>query len=128
MKLRILLCLLATLMLAACATGPSGRYYSSSPGYGYDSPRYERCYDCGVVQRIESYYGSGRTSGGGAVLGGIVGGALGNQVGSGSGRTAATVAGAVAGGIAGNEIEHPPGLARSHRQWSGAAVLSHAGG
>ncbi len=108
MKLRILLCLLAVLMLGACATD-SG-YYRNGYGYdrGYDrsySGGYANCYDCGVVERIETLYGADRPSGAGAVLGGVVGGALGSQVGSGSGRTAATVAGAVAGGVAGHEIE-----------------------
>ena len=104
MKLRILLSLLAVLMLGACASGPYHDRYDRSYDRGYRSG-YASCYDCGVVERIEAVYGSGRSSGAGAVLGGVVGGALGSQIGSGSGRTAATVAGAVAGGVAGDRIE-----------------------
>jgi outer membrane lipoprotein SlyB len=104
MSFRIVFSLLAILMLGACATGPSDRYYGSGYGPGYATSS-RGCYDCGVVERIETVYGPGRTSGAGAVLGGVVGGALGNQVGSGSGRTAATVAGAVAGGVVGDRIE-----------------------
>ena len=103
MKWRILLCLLAVVLLGACASD-GGYYRSSSYGGSYDRG-YASCYDCGVVQRIETLYGADRPTGAGAVLGGVVGGALGNQIGSGSGRTAATVAGAVAGGVAGHEIE-----------------------
>jgi outer membrane lipoprotein SlyB len=104
MTFRIVFSLLAILMLGACATGPTDRYYGSGYGPGYGTST-RGCYDCGVVERIETVYGPGRTSGGGAVLGGVVGGVLGSQVGSGSGRTAATVAGAVAGGVAGDRIE-----------------------
>jgi outer membrane lipoprotein SlyB len=104
MKLRILLSLLAIVMLGACASGP---YYDRHDrGYGPAYASSARCFDCGVVERIETLYGApGRSTGAGAVLGGVVGGVVGSQIGSGSGRTAATVAGAVAGGVAGDRIE-----------------------
>ncbi|MBD8525217.1 glycine zipper 2TM domain-containing protein [Pseudomarimonas arenosa] len=94
----LLLSALFSFALVGCA---------SSGGYGYaGGSHYSRCVNCGVVEDIELVaHGSGRTSGGGAVLGAIVGGVIGNQVGSGSGRKAATAAGAIAGGIAGNKIE-----------------------
>jgi outer membrane lipoprotein SlyB len=101
---------LATLSLAACATGP---YYSDRADPYYETRYVERheyrdervaCERCGTVDRIERLGGS-RTTGAGAVTGAIVGGAIGNQVGSGDGRRAATVAGAVLGGVAGNRIE-----------------------
>lgn len=97
-NLKFLPAALLVLGLSACSTGGSydSRYAGSSQG---------NCYDCGVVQRIESYSGERRTTGAGAVAGAVIGGAIGNQVGSGDGKTAATVAGAVIGGIAGNEIE-----------------------
>ena len=101
MNLKFLPAALLALGLAACSTG--GGYNSS-----YDNSRNvstSNCYDCGVVQRIESYSGERRTTGAGAVAGAVIGGVIGNQVGSGDGKTAATVAGAVVGGIAGNEIE-----------------------
>lgn len=98
MKLRLFITTALILLLAACAS-PSQR------GYGPNNSGYARCYDCGRVERIDTYYGERRSTGGGAVLGGIVGGVLGNQVGGGSGRKAATVAGAIAGGVVGNELE-----------------------
>jgi outer membrane lipoprotein SlyB len=119
MKTRLFIAAAGALALAGCVSDggyyASDRYYDDDyDRYGYDArygDRYDRvsymdrCFDCGVVERIERYYDDGRTSGVGAVTGAVVGGALGSQVGSGSGRRAATVAGAVIGGIAGNEIE-----------------------
>jgi outer membrane lipoprotein SlyB len=99
MKLRILSAAVLALGLAACSTSGSGYNNSTS----YRSPG--NCYDCGVVQSIQSYTGERHTTGAGAVAGAVIGGVLGNQVGSGDGKTAATVAGAVVGGIAGNAIE-----------------------
>ena len=111
MKLRLPALCALSLAVAGCATTPSGYAYQPYPQtryvsdeYGYDG-RPTRCYDCGVVERIERFYGERTASGAGAVLGGIVGGVLGNQIGSGSGRRVATVAGAVAGGVAGNRME-----------------------
>lgn len=106
MKYRLILIALASLFLAACATGPSGGY---GPGYGQQGGYYgggqARCNNCGTVEDIREVRGDGRTSGGGAVLGGVVGAVAGNQVGGGSGRTAATVAGAAAGAMVGNTVE-----------------------
>lgn len=100
MNARILALVVLVLSLSACATG--GRDYR---GYGSGPNGYAYCHNCGVVDRIEVFYGERRAGGGGAVVGAIVGGVLGSQVGSGSGRDAATVAGAVAGGVAGHQIE-----------------------
>lgn len=102
MKLGIVFATATALALSACSSyGGNDSYRSSSYN---NAPT--NCYDCGVVQRIESYTGEQRrTSGAGAVAGALIGGALGNQVGSGDGKKAATVAGAVAGGFAGNAIE-----------------------
>lgn len=86
---------------------PSAHGNGYGSGYGHPS-RHEYsngCQNCGTVIDIARYQGSGRASGGGAVVGAVVGGLLGNQVGSGSGRRAATVAGAVVGGVAGHRIE-----------------------
>lgn len=102
MKTRILSAALLVVGLGACATDG----YDRGPSYRDSAYRSSNCYDCGVVQRIETYTGEPRrTTGAGAVAGAVIGGALGNQIGSGDGRTAATVAGAVAGGLAGNAIE-----------------------
>ena len=98
MLTRFAMIAVAGLALSACASGGYRERGVAPGGYAY-------CQDCGVVERIEQYYGERSASGGGAIAGAIVGGVLGNQVGSGSGRKAATAAGAIAGGIAGHQIE-----------------------
>lgn len=103
MNVRILAITTLTVALAAC--GSMGSPYRDSYSDHGDYRSETRCYDCGVVQRIERYDSDGRTSGGGAVAGAVIGGVLGNQIGKGDGRKAATVVGAVAGGFAGNAIE-----------------------
>lgn len=110
MSLRFLALVLATLLLAACASSPGGHR-----GYdrGYDRG-YARCLDCGTVERIEVVHGERRASGGGAILGGIVGGVIGNQIGSGDGRRAATAAGAIGGAVAGHQIEKSQNAAPSY--------------
>jgi len=111
MKIRLLaMGAVAAVSLAGCAT--------TSPGYGSSSSSYPssgssaRCYDCGVVTRIDSV-GSNRTapSKTGAVLGGIVGAIAGHEIadktgGSKGNQNIATVAGAVGGAVAGNAIQN----------------------
>lgn len=98
---------LASITLAGCATSPG--YGSSSPSYpSSGSP--SRCYDCGIVTRIDTV-ASGRTapSATGAVLGGIVGAVAGRELAddeSKGRRNTATAAGAVAGAVAGNAIQN----------------------
>ena len=108
MKIRLLaLGAIAAVALAGCAT--------TSPNYGYGSPSpassSARCYDCGIVTRIDTV-SSGRTapSKTGAVLGGIVGAIAGHEIsdktgGSKGNQNIATVAGAVGGAVAGNAIQ-----------------------
>ena len=102
MSPRLLTAAIVGLGLAACSS--PGSYHE---GYRTDSVDRisSNCYDCGVVQNIQSYAGERHASGAGAVAGAVIGGVIGNQVGSGNGKKAATVAGAVAGGLAGNAIE-----------------------
>lgn len=106
MKYRLIAISVASLALAACATGPG---YQTGPGYGqpggYYGGQQVRCNSCGTVEDIRQVHGTGQASGGGAVLGGVVGAVAGNQVGGGSGRTAATVAGAAAGAAVGHQVE-----------------------
>ncbi|MFA6987401.1 MAG: hypothetical protein WC213_14500, partial [Arenimonas sp.] len=61
MKLQVFSSALLALLLAACSTHEGG--YSNS---GY---RTSSCYDCGVVQDINSYSGERRATGAGAVAG-----------------------------------------------------------
>ncbi len=108
MKIRLLAVgAIAAVALAGCAT--------TSPNYGYGSPSpvssSARCYDCGIVTRIDTV-SSGRTapSATGAVLGGIVGAIAGHEIsdktgGSKGNQNIATVAGAVGGAAAGNAIQ-----------------------
>jgi outer membrane lipoprotein SlyB len=109
MKIRLLaMSAVASVALAGCAT--------TGPGYGYGSPApaasSARCYDCGVVTRIDTV-ASGRTapSATGAILGGIVGAVAGREIsqqtgGSDGNKNLATVAGAVAGATAGNAVQN----------------------
>ena len=109
MKIRLLaISAVAAITLGGCAT--------TSPGYGYGSQvpasSPARCYDCGIVTRIDTV-ASGRTapSATGAILGGIVGAVAGREIsgrtgGSDGNRNVATVAGAVAGGVAGNAVQN----------------------
>lgn len=117
MNLRIAFSAVLALALSACSTYDRNDNYRSS---SYRSGG--TCYDCGVVQRIESYTGERRTTGVGAVTGAVVGAAIGNQIGSGDGRKAATVAGAIAGGVAGNAIEK-----NRDQTWYNLTVLMNDG-
>jgi len=113
MKIRLLaMGALAAATLAGCATTSPNYGY----GNGYSSPApvssQGRCYDCGIVTRIDAV-GSGRTapSKTGAVLGGIVGAIAGHEIsdktgGSKGNQNIATVAGAVGGAVAGNAIQN----------------------
>ncbi|HEY5970913.1 MAG TPA: glycine zipper 2TM domain-containing protein, partial [Pseudoxanthomonas sp.] len=85
--------------------------YSSSPSYPSSSSP-SRCYDCGIITRIDTV-ASGRTapSATGAVLGGIVGAVAGREIAdhntdSKGRKNTATAAGAVAGAVAGNAIQN----------------------
>jgi outer membrane lipoprotein SlyB len=96
----------ASAILTGCATSNTQPYNSGySNGYAYDNNARANYNGYGTIESIQVVQGSGRTSGGGAIIGGLVGALAGNQVGSGGGRTAATVAGGVAGAAIGNSVE-----------------------
>lgn len=108
----------AALTLAGCATSPpygggyGGGGYNNAPRDYRNEP--SRCYDCGVVSRIEQISDSRAPAATGAVLGGLVGGVAGrkiadNQTDSKGRKNSATVAGAVVGALAGNAIQNRVG-------------------
>lgn len=104
--------LLASLVLASCATTAPGYGTTGSGYYPPASSNTASCYDCGTVTRIE-VISTGSTSSvpnaTGAVLGGIVGAAAGRELAGDDNkgrRNTATVAGAVAGAVAGNAIQN----------------------
>jgi outer membrane lipoprotein SlyB len=110
LKPQILGAVALSLLVSACGSEPVAydepHYVSSaSSGPYYDRHEDVAYNDYGRVVAIDVVQGSGRTHGGGAVLGGLAGGILGHQIGSGRGNTAATVAGAVGGAVVGNEVE-----------------------
>ncbi|QDH70206.1 glycine zipper 2TM domain-containing protein [Marilutibacter alkalisoli] len=92
---------------AGCAT--SG-YGSGAAGYGSPASGYDaRCYDCGVITRIEPVRTQRAPTATGAVIGGLVGAAAGRELAddeSKGRRNTATVAGAAAGAVAGNAIQN----------------------
>lgn len=108
----------ATLALAGCATSPgyggggynNGGYNNPQPQPGYGDQN--RCYDCGLVTRIEQISTQGTApSATGAVLGGLVGAVAGRKIAddhtdSKGRKNSATVGGAVAGALAGNAIQN----------------------
>lgn len=106
MKSRLALIAIATLTLAACASSPPSHNRGYGHGYGYAPPPV-RCYDCGVIERIERVYGGRQTTGSGAVIGGIIGAVIGREVSGHDSRNKnrGTVAGAVIGAAAGHAIE-----------------------
>jgi outer membrane lipoprotein SlyB len=89
--------LVATLMLAACATGPG----PSTPAIYDTELRY------GTIIRIHPTTLEGdHQLGVGAIMGAAVGGLLGSQIGQGSGSTVAAVIGAIGGGMIGNRVQN----------------------
>ena len=74
------LALIPVALLAACSSAPRSRVdapvYSGAPAYS----------DYGYVRSIEAVQTSGRTSGGGAIIGGVLGAVVGHQFGGGTGR------------------------------------------
>lgn len=109
MKLRLIgIAAAGALALAGCA---SSGYGSAGAGYGSTAPSYgaQRCYDCGVITRIEPFETRQAPNATGAVLGGLVGAVAGRELAddkSKGRRNTATVAGAVAGAAAGNAIQN----------------------
>ncbi|MBS1189102.1 MAG: 17 kDa surface antigen [Rhodocyclaceae bacterium] len=91
--------LLATAVLAGCATSRSGNVYTR------DQARQEMSVRTGVVESIRGVTMEGTRSGVGTIAGGAVGGVAGSSIGGGKGQAIGAILGAVAGGVAGQAIE-----------------------
>lgn len=90
---------LASLVLAACASANSGSVYSR------DEARKVQTIRTGVVESVRQVKLEGSKTPIGTITGAAVGGIAGGATGSGSGGTIAAVIGAVAGGLLGSAIE-----------------------
>lgn len=89
--------LLATALLAACASHPTGPVMSTQGTTVVQTAQVTDVRDVTVH--------GGRSSGIGAFAGTVLGSIAGSRIGSGHGSTAASVGGAVAGGMAGHQAE-----------------------
>lgn len=101
---RILVLLVLSLFLAACASSKSGSVYSR------DEARKTQTVRMGVVESVRQVRIEGTKSPVGTVAGGAVGGIAGSTIGHGRGSAAGAVVGAVVGGLAGAAAEE--GLTR----------------
>ncbi len=101
---RLLVLLILSVFLAACASSQSGSVYSR------DEARKTQTIRMGVVESVRTVRIEGTKSPVGTVAGGAVGGIAGSSVGHGRGSAAAAVVGAVVGGLAGAAAEE--GLTR----------------
>lgn len=95
----LLLSLVATLGLSACAGSLSNSAYSRDQARGEMSVR------MGVVESVRQVQIEGTKTPVGGLAGGVIGGVAGRNLGGGSGSTIGAVVGAVAGGLAGSAIE-----------------------
>lgn len=98
-KLKLLAVLLASLILAACASSKSGDVYSR------DQTMHEMVVRTGVVESVREVTMEGTKSGAGTLAGAAVGGVAGSTVGGGKGQIVGAILGAVLGGMAGTAIE-----------------------
>lgn len=90
---------LASLVLAACASANSGSVYSR------DEARKVQTIRTGVVESVRQVRLEGSKTPIGTIAGGAVGGIAGGAASSGRGGTIAAVIGAVAGGLLGSALE-----------------------
>ncbi len=95
----LLLALVASLGLGACATSESGSTYS------HGEARREMSVRTGVVDSIRNVTLDGSHSGAGTLAGAAIGGIAGSNVGGGKGSSIGAILGAVAGGVAGHAAE-----------------------
>lgn len=98
MKILSLL-LIATALLAGCASSKSGDVYTR------DQARREQTIRMGIIESVRPVTMEGTKSAVGPMAGAAVGGIAGSTLGHGKGSAVTAVIGAVAGGLAGAAIE-----------------------
>ncbi|MDD3275697.1 MAG: glycine zipper 2TM domain-containing protein [Kiritimatiellales bacterium] len=98
-SLRLVLFLIATALIAGCASSPSGDVYSRN------QTMQAQTIQMGTVESVRNVQIEGTKSGVGAVSGGIAGGVLGSTIGSGKGSTLAALGGAALGAVGGSMAE-----------------------
>lgn len=91
--------LIASTLLAGCATSSSGQVYTR------EQTRRAMSVQLGTVEFVKSVRVEGSKSGLGAAIGGVVGGVGGGTVGGGKGSTLAALGGAAVGALAGHVAE-----------------------
>lgn len=67
------------------------------------------CGNCGVIENVSTFQGSGQEANAGAVVGSGIGAVAGSQIGRGNGRTVLGILGAVGGAYAAHAIERDSG-------------------
>ncbi len=98
-KITIISILLATVLVAGCASSKSGEAYTR------DQARQVLTVELGVVEFVKPVKVEGSKSGIGAAAGGIIGGVAGSTIGGGKGSTLAALGGAIGGALVGNVAE-----------------------
>lgn len=91
--------LIASLILAGCASSRSGDVYTRNQA------RQEMLVRTGIVESIREVTMEGTKSGAGTFAGAAVGGVAGSNVGGGKGQIVGAIIGAVVGGLTGSAIE-----------------------
>ena len=104
MRATLILSILSSLLLTACAAG------LGSKDYARGQARSVQRVQMGVVEHVRVIKLEGTKTGIGSVAGAAVGGVAGSGIGSGKGKAVASILGAVAGGVAGAAAEE--GLTR----------------
>ena len=104
MRTTLILIILSSFLLTACAAGLGSKDYARGQARGVQRVQ------MGVVEHIRVVRIEGTKTGIGSVAGAAVGSVAGSEIGHGKGRTVGSILGAVAGGVAGAAAEE--GLTR----------------
>ena len=113
--------IVASALIAGCASTSSGSVYSSGQAGREQTVR------MGVVESVRQVTIDGSNSGVGTIAGGAIGGVAGSNIGGGnSGSAVGTILGAIAGGVAGNAIEQAPPRSLGSRSRSSSTAANCA--